>query len=138
MAGSLTDLAEIDILKLATGQATSIWSTTPYVPYIGLFTVAPTDSAAGTECTGGGYARVSTAGLWGTPASGQVANSSAIALAAFTGTVSGAAPFVAFGLFTAITAGTLVIYGDLTDPTKVFGASDTAAFPIGALILTAT
>jgi hypothetical protein len=137
MAGSLTAVAKLEFLKIATGQATSIITTTPYTPFLAFYTTAPTDSTTGVEVAigSGGYARKDTTGLWGTPVAGQVANSAAITLAAFTGSVAGGAPFVAFGLWTALTGGTLMIYGTLTDATKTFGASDTAAFPIGSLTL---
>jgi hypothetical protein len=133
----LPDAVEIDLLKQLTGQATTIFTTTPYTPWLGLFTVAPTDATAGTEATGGGYARINTAGLWGTPAAGQVQNSSAVTLAAFTGAVSAGAAFVAFGLFTAATAGTLIVPGPLTDLTKTGGNGDQIVFAIGDLTVTA-
>lgn len=137
MAGSLTDATEVDLLKQLTGQATTIFTTTPYMPYVALFTVAPTDSTAGTQATGGGYARISSAGLWGTPSAGQVQNSAAITFAVFSGTVSAGAPFVAFGLFDALTSGNLICYGDLVDQTKTGANGDQMSFPIASLTVTA-
>lgn len=137
MAGSLTDVAEVDLLKLLTGQATTVFTTTPITPHVGLFTTAPTETSAGTEATGGGYARANSSGQWGTPAAGQVQNSGAITYNAFTGTVSTGSPFVAFGIFTAPTGGTLVTYGDLTIQTKTGAAGDQIAFAPGALTITA-
>jgi hypothetical protein len=134
---SLTDAAEIDLLKLLTGQATAIFTTTPYTPHLALFTVAPTDAAGGTEAAGGGYARLPVTGLFATPTPGEAHNSAQVALAAFTGIVSGGAAFVAFGLFTALTGGTLVISGPLTDPTKTGAGGDQIVFAPGDLILTA-
>lgn len=139
MAG-LPDAVEIDLLKLLTGQATAVFTTTPYTPYVGLFTVTPTDSAAGTEATGGGYARINSAGLWDTPVAGSpssVSNDTPVELAEFTGTVSAGAAFVAFGLFTAVTAGTLITYGLLTDQTKTGAAGDQIVFDVGDLTVTA-
>lgn len=138
MAGSKSDAWEVEVLKMATGQATSIITTTPITPYLALFTGTLTADSPGTEATGGGYARVSTAGKWGAPTSGAgtVANSVAIALAQFTGAVSAGAPFTHFGLFDALTGGNALYYGDLTDQTKTGANGDTINFPIGALTVT--
>lgn len=138
MAGSMTDAFEIDLLKAITAQATTILTTTPLASlHVGLFTVTPTDSTAGTEATGGGYARVDSKGKWATPAAGAVSNNAAIAFAPFSGSVSAGAPFTAFGLFTAATGGTLLAYGTLSDQTKTGGANDTLSFASGALTITA-
>jgi hypothetical protein len=134
---SLSDAAEIDLLKQYTGQATTMFTTTPYTPYLALFTVAPTDGGAGTEATGGGYARIACAGAWAVPLAGTVVNNAPIALAAFTGAVSALAPFVAFALFAAATGGTYVITGPLTDATKTGAAADQMVFAPGDLVLTA-
>jgi hypothetical protein len=136
MAGSLSDAMEVDVLKSVTGQATTILTTTPIVPWIALYTVAPTDSTAGTECTGGSYARVTSAGLWATPSAGSVTNNAAVTFAQFSGAIGGAV--VAFSIMTAVTAGSMVVYGTLTDPTKVFGNLDTASFPASSLTITAS
>jgi hypothetical protein len=137
VAGSLTDAAEVDLLKMLTGQPTTIFTTTPITPYLGLFTTAPTDPTSGTEAAGGGYARVNTGGKWGDPVPGSVLNDTLIALATFAGVVSGGAPFVAFGIFTALTGGTLIGWGLLADQTKTGGAGDQMEFPPGDLAVTA-
>ena len=138
MAGSLSDAMEIELLKQLTGQTTSIYTTTPIVPYVALFTVTPTDAAAsGTEATGGGYARIVTTGKWAVPAAGSVANNATITFASFSGSVSAGAAFVAFGLFTAVTAGTMLAWGALTDVTKTGSSGDTVSFAAGALVITA-
>jgi hypothetical protein len=136
MAGSKTDIYENDVLKATTGQATTILTTTPITPWLALYTVAPTDSTTGTEATGGGYARVSTASKWGTPSAGSVSNTTAISLAQFSGTVSSGSAFVAFAICDASTAGNQLMYGDLTDATKTGSSGDTITFAIGALTLT--
>lgn len=138
MAGSKSDAWEVEVLKMATGQATSIITTTPITPYLALFTGTLSADTPGSEATGGGYARISTAGKWDAPTSGagSVTNSTAISLAAFTGSVSGGAPFTHFGLFDALTGGNPLYYGDLTDQTKTGGASDMISFPIGSLTIT--
>lgn len=71
MAGSKTDVGEIEVLKMMTGQALAI--TLPITPYIALFTVAPTDAGGGTEVSGSGYSRQSSAGKWAAPAAGATA-----------------------------------------------------------------
>src|SRR5664279_2977275 len=137
MAGSKSDAFEVEVLKLATGQATSIYTTTPIVPYLALFTRTLSGENTGlTECTGGGYARIVTTGKWAAPTSGAgtVSNNAAIAFAQFTGAVSG--PVTAFGLFTDVSAGSALYVGTLTDQTKTFGDLDTANFPSGSIVLT--
>lgn len=138
MAGSKSDAWEVEVLKMATGQATSIITTTPITPYLALFTGTLSGDTPGTEATGGGYARISTAGKWGAPTSGAgtVTNSIAISLAQFSGTVSSGAAFTHFGLFDGITGGSAMYYGDLTDQTKTGTSGDTITFAIGALTIT--
>lgn len=81
-------------------------------PHVGLLTVAPTDSAAGTEVTGGGYARQ--AATFGAPT--QVGEDAVISN---TGTVSftrTGTPVnaVAVGIYDAATAGNLIAWQTLT------------------------
>lgn len=129
---SKTDAVEIDLLKLFTGQATTIFATTPITPYIGLHTAAPSDSSAGTEATGNGYARQSmVAASWATPSAGSVANTAACLFPAATGsgyTLLGA------GLFNAVTAGNLLRWQAITSLALAIG--DQANFPIGAIVFT--
>jgi len=141
MAGSLTDAAEVDFLKLLTAQTTTMFATTPFANlYVALFTTSPSDSALGTEATGGGYARVDSKGKWSVPASGSVSNNATVTFTTFTGSVSAGAAFVAFGLLTHVTtlsAATLVAWGGLTDLTKTGNTGDTVSFASGALTITA-
>lgn len=129
---SKTDVAEADILKLFTGQATSIFSTTPITPYIGLQTTAASESSTGTEATGNAYARQSA--TFGTPtgtAPTTVANSGAVLFPAATPagyTVKGA------GLFTAVSAGSMLRWQAFSD--LVLGINDQANFAIGAITFT--
>ena len=143
MAGSKADGFENDVLKAATGQATTILSTTPITAYLALFTSDPTDAGtAGTEATGGGYARITTAGKWGAPSGGVVSNDAQIAFAQFSGTVSAGAPFTHFMLITHLSnapaAGNVLYVGTLTDQTKTGANGDTIVFNIGQLTLTET
>ena len=117
--------------------------TPPATTYIALYTVCPTDSTAGTEVTGGSYARVAiasslanwagTQGAGTTAASsgtgGTTSNNGAITFPAATadwGTVN------CFGVTTANAAGTLLIYAALTSPRNITNGS-TASFAAGAL-----
>jgi hypothetical protein len=130
--GSKSDTYEIDVLKATTGQTTTVLTTTPITPWIALFTTTPTDSTAGTEVTGGSYARVTSATKWATPSAGSVATNAVITFptaSADWGTVTG------FGVMTASSAGTLLMWGALT-ASKTVSNGDTASFASGALILT--
>lgn len=136
--GSKSDALEADILKAVTGQATSLLSTTPLTNvYVSLFTVTPSDSAAGTEIATGSYARVQTVGKWGAPSgTTQVANNAIITFPTATADwAAGATQAVAFGLHSASTAGTLFYWGALTTPRNILNG-DTPAFAVGTLVLT--
>lgn len=131
--GSKSDVYEVDILKATTGQATTILSTTvlPNV-YVALYTADPSDSAAGTEVTGGSYARVDSKTKWATPAAGSVSTNAVVTFptaSANWGTVTG------FALMTAITGGNMLMWGTLT-ASKAVNNGDTASFASGALTLT--
>lgn len=77
-------------------------------PYVGLSSTTPSDAGGNiTEPSGGGYARASTAGKWGTVASGQVSNNADIDLAS-TGTWG--ARLTHFVLFDAATTGNALRY----------------------------
>ncbi len=104
--------------------------------YLGLFTVAPTDSTAGTQVSGGSYARVtipSVNGSWNiNPTTGTISNA---ALVAFPAPTANWGTCVAIGLFDAPTGGNLIAYGALTE-VKVVNSGDVAPdFSIGALVL---
>jgi hypothetical protein len=138
MAGSLSDVMEVDVLKALTAQTTTILTTTALANvYVALYTVTPSDSAAGTEVTGGSYARVDSKGSWGTPSAGSVANNAVITFPTATGAWSSSAALVAFALMTAITGGSMIAWGALTDTSKTVATGDTISFAIGALTITA-
>lgn len=129
---SKTDAAEADILKLFTGQATSIFTTTPITPFIGLHTTAATESGTGTEASGNAYARQSA--TFGAPtgsAPTTVSNSGAVVFPVATPagyTLLGA------GLFTAVSAGTLLRFAAFSS--LALGIGDQAQFAIGAIAFT--
>lgn len=85
--------------------------TPPATYYCGLQTVTPTDSGAGTEVSGGAYARQSIAWTVATGGTAQASNTAALEWAAATsdwGTV------VTAGVYDALTGGNLVAYETLT------------------------
>jgi hypothetical protein len=132
MAGSKSDVYEIDLLKAATGQTTTILTTTPITPYVALFTVAPTDSTSGTEVSGGAYARVSGASKFAVPSAGSCSNNAVITFPTATanwGTV------VAFAVMSASTAGSILYWGDLTT-SRAIVSGDTPSFAASSLTLT--
>jgi hypothetical protein len=130
--GSKSDVYEVDVLKAVTGQATTILTTTPITPYIALYTATPTDSSAGTEVTGGSYARVSSAGKWAVPSAGSVATNAIITFPTATadwGAITG------FAVCSAVSAGSILMWGALTVSKSVLTA-DTASFASGSIVLT--
>lgn len=132
MAGSKSDFLENEILDHVLGNAAY---TAPGTVYIALFTVAPTDSGGGTECTGGSYARVTVtnnATNWPAASGGAKSNGTEIVFVEATaswGTV------LAFGIFDAITAGNLLYWATLT-VNKAIDTGDTAKFAVGDLDVT--
>lgn len=117
--------------------------TFPTTLYIGLFTADPSDSTPGTEVSTSGtaYARVAVVcntTNWGASAAGAIASTAIVAFAAATasqGTVS------SFGVFDAVTAGNLLLWGDIlsgvTPTTVTIANGNTASFASGALSFTA-
>lgn len=143
-AQALTDYLENKLIDaMFRGQA----FTMPATIYVGLQTVACSDSSAGTEVTGGSYARVavtsSLANWAGTQSAGsttassgtggQTSNNAAITFPAPTanwGTV------VSFGLYDASTAGNMLICQALTASKTVNSGDSSPSFSAGALTVT--
>ena len=108
---SFTDYLEDKILKhIFTGTS----YTSPTTIYVGLHTSASSDAAAGTEVSGGAYARQTAAfavtGTNPTEAATTAAIEFPVATASW-GTVTYA------GVYDALTGGNLLAYAELTDPT---------------------
>jgi hypothetical protein len=129
---SATDTEENSILKARFGGAAE---TVPATWHIALTTTTPTDSAAGTEVTGGAYARVAVTNNttnWPAPTTGTIANGAAITFPAPTaawGTVTH------FELWDAATAGTRRYWGALTTARVIASGDGAPAFAIGALTI---
>jgi hypothetical protein len=148
---AFTDFSENKIIDwLFRAQAIGITGasaaagTGPTSLYVGLLTANPTDSTAGTEVTGGSYARVavtsSLANWAGTQAaastvassgtSGTTSNNAAITFPAPTanwGTITGV------GIYDATTAGNLLIYSALTTSKTVNNGDAAPSFAAAAL-----
>ncbi len=122
MANNLTDAAENLILDHFLGVTNYAFDSTIFV---GLYTVAPTDSTSGTEVTGGSYVRKAV--TFASSSAGATSNTTDID---FTGMP--AATTVAIAVHTAVTAGTMLMYGTLTT-NKTTDAGDTLRIAAGDL-----
>ena len=103
------------------------------VPYVGLYTAAPTDAGGGTEVSGTSYARVNASAAFPAASGGAISNDAAITFpesGGSWGTVSH------FGIFDASTAGNLLYWGALGANRVVDGAGITLTFQIGELDVT--
>ena len=128
MAG-LTNFGEDLVLDFlfTTGTATR-----PTAWYVSLYTVAPTESAGGTEVSGGSYARVSTSFTVSGTAPTEASNTAAVEFAeasASWGTI------VAAGIMDASTSGNLIAFASLTT-SKAIDTGDVLRFNAGALDIT--
>lgn len=103
-------------------------------PYTGLFSVAPAnDNDPGTELSGNGYARQAV--TFGAPVTDagnvrKIENTNEPTFGPATG--SDWPQAVAFGVFSLVTAGTLLYWDALTVP-KTVQVGDSAKYPAGAL-----
>lgn len=122
MAGNLTNYLESKLIDHFLGTTTY---TKPTTVYVGLFTVTPGETGGGTEVTGGSYARQ--VATFNAASSGSTTNSANID---YTGMP--AATTVAIGIFDAITAGNMLLYGALTT-NKTTDAGDTLRIATGSL-----
>lgn len=133
MAGSFTDAFEIDVLKAATGQTTTILTTTALAHvYVGLCTSTPTDATGGTEVSGGSYARVESKSKWATPSAGSVATNAVVDFGTATGSWG---TITHFELWDASTSGNRLGWGSLT-ASKTVGSGDSASCASGSLVMT--
>ncbi len=137
---AMTDYLENKLIDwLLRGQA----YTPPATVYVGLLTAAPSDSAAGTEVTGGGYARVAVTA--GTSAWNNTQGNTTGASSGSDGTAENAdvitfpAPSASwgsvthFGIYDAASAGNLLIQAALTTPKTINNGDAAPSFAVGAL-----
>jgi hypothetical protein len=115
--------------------------------YVGLFTVAPSDSGGGTEVTGGSYARVavnSTLANWAgtqstssttasTGTSGATSNNNSITFPAPTADWGN---IVAYGIFDWVTGGNLLVWDTLTSSRSVLNGDPAPLFIAANLSIT--
>lgn len=139
-AAALTDFAENKLLD-ATLRAQTLGA--PATQYFALYTTCPTDSSAGTEVTGGSYARVAyTASLanWaGTQSAGSTAASSGTggttsnnAVITFPAPTANWGVVECFAITDASTAGNRWIYSPLTANKTINNGDAAPSFAIGA------
>lgn len=118
--------------------------TPPATLYVGLLTAGPSDSSAGTEVTGGSYARVAvTADLasWAgtqaagstTASSGNTATTSNNAAIAFPAPTAGWGVVTHTAIYDAPTGGNLLFYSALTQPKTINNGDAAPEFPVAAL-----
>lgn len=115
----------------------------PATLYVGLLTAAPSDSAAGTEVSGGSYARVAvTSGLtaWNntqgnttgasTGTDGTVENAAAVT---FPSPTAAWGSVTHFAIYDAASAGNMLIWSALTTPKTINNGDAAPSFAAGAL-----
>jgi len=148
---ALSDFAENKIIDfLFRGQALGITGasaaagTGPTNVYVALYTANPTDSTAGTEVTGGSYARVTVASSLANWAGTQGAGTTTVS-SGTTGTTSNnnaitfPAPTANWGVVTgaalcdATSGGNILAYGALTVNKTVNNGDAAPSFPAGSL-----
>lgn len=129
MAGSKTDSLEQRILDhLFKGGATPSLATPPANLWLALCSVVPSDSASGTEISGSGYTRKSTAaGDWNRVNS-QIANQVDMVFPAVTGS-----PYTVVGwkIMDAASGGNALYWGDTAS--TVMNVGDIPRFAAGSL-----
>lgn len=148
---AFTDFMENKLVDfLLRGQALGITGASagagsgPTNLYIGLLTATPTDSTAGTEVSGGSYARVtvaSTLANWaGTQSAGStVASSGTGGTTSNNGTITFPAPtanwgtITGMGIYDASSGGNLLIYAALTTSKTVNNGDAAPSFAAAAL-----
>ena len=117
---SASDNFENKILDAGFGAGTL---TKPANVYVALYSTAPTDSTAGTELTGNGYARQVVS--FGTASAGQIGSSGNVT---FTSNVSSTwSTAVAVALVDAASSGNIMVYSTLS-PSRTLQDGDTLTF----------
>lgn len=109
--------------------------TKPTNLYVALFTALPTDSGGGTEVSGGSYARVACGpgdSYWTEQPPGTFQNANAVT---FPNPTNDWNTIVGFGLFTASSGGTLLVWGELSVSRLVLSGDLAPSFPAGNLVI---
>jgi len=100
--------------------------TAPTDLYFALYTVAPTDSTNGTECTGNNYSRKQYTGTWSASSGGTSDNDAQILFATPSGTWG---TVVAGAALDANTGNNILFWVDVVE--QAVGSGDTVDFPAG-------
>lgn len=141
--GMFTDYFENKLVdQVFRGQA----YTFPATLHVGLLTAAPSDAAAGTEVSGGSYARVGVAGSlanWaGTQAAGSTTASSGTGgTTSNNNAITFPAPTANWGtathwaIYDAASGGNMLMYGSLTASKTINNGDAAPSFAAGALSL---
>lgn len=103
--------------------------TSPANVYLALYTSAPSDGAAGTEVSGGGYARQAI--TFGAASGGAMSNTAAVE---FTASGANFGTVVAIAICDAASGGNLLAWDAIASATVDVG--DTISFPIGDIDIT--
>lgn len=122
MAGSASDYLENKLIDHSLGTTTF---TKPTTVYAALYTVAPSDSTAGTEVTGGSYGRQTI--TFGAASSGSASNNTNVDF-----TNMPTCTVVAVAILDASTSGNLLYWGTLTTSRSVT-SGDAVRISSGAL-----
>lgn len=132
MAGSKADFLENAVLNWWLGN---VASAPPATVYIALFNTTPgDDGTGGVEVSGGSYARVAVTNNttnFPTVSDSSKKNGTEIVFVTATAdwnTING------FGIYSALTGGNLLWYGDLTTPKSILNG-DTAKFAVNAIVI---
>ena len=123
---SLTNTFETTVL---TWLLTASSATRPTSWYLGLFTVAPTDSGGGTEVSGNAYVRKSATF---TVSGDTASNSGAVEWPVSTGSWG---TITSLAIFDAVTGGNMIGYATLTTA-KTISTGDVFRIPVGDLDVT--
>lgn len=124
MAGSASDYLENKLIDHSLGTATF---TKPTTIYAALYTVAPSDSSAGTEVTGGSYARQAI--TFSAASSGSASNNTNVDF-----NTMPASTVVAVAILDADTSGNMLYWGTLTT-NRTVTAGDSIRIASGALVV---
>lgn len=134
--GNVVTVEANNILGSSVAGGTYTAPTTPVKLALITTATASSATAAGSEVSGGSYARVSTASSWGTASAGSITNSAAFNFTGMPG------PITLGGIELWDNAGTPVrrwfgVLGSSGSPvTKSVNAGDTVSFAIGAITIT--
>ena len=124
MAGSASDYLENKLIDHSLGTTTF---TKPTTIYAALYTVAPSDSSAGTEVTGGSYARQTI--TFSAASSGSASNNTNVDF-----NTMPASTVVAVAILDAATSGNMLYWGTLTT-NRTVTAGDSIRIASGALVI---